>query len=64
VLWLLVTAIVVPSPPILVTLMTERIPYLRSVLQLQVTANAVPSSLIRFTLVMEAKLSSETSVFA
>jgi hypothetical protein len=32
-------------------------------LQLLITANAVPSTLICFTLMMEATLSSETSVF-
>jgi hypothetical protein len=36
--------------------------YLLSVLQLLVTANAVPISLIRFILMMEATRSSETSV--
>jgi hypothetical protein len=36
--------------------------YERSVHQLLVTANSVPSSLILFTLMMEAILSSETSV--
>jgi hypothetical protein len=36
--------------------------YLRSVLQLVITANVVPSSLILFTLMMETIRSSETSV--
>jgi hypothetical protein len=41
---------------------TERIPDVRSMLQLLVTANVVYSSLILFTLIMEAVRSSETSV--
>jgi hypothetical protein len=36
--------------------------FLRGVLQLLVTANAVPSSLILFTRIMEVIFSSETSV--
>jgi hypothetical protein len=71
---LLVTANVVPSSPILVTLMMEVIRssetsvltryliFLRSVRRLLVTASVVPSSPILVTLMMEALNSSETSV--
>jgi hypothetical protein len=62
-----VTASVVPSLPILVTLMKEVLSssetsVLRSVRRLLVTASVVPSLLILVTLMKEALGSSETSV--
>jgi hypothetical protein len=42
--------------------MWRRVPFLRSVLRLLVTANVVPSSLILSTLMMEATCFSESSV--
>jgi hypothetical protein len=58
VLQLPVTANAVPSSLIL----SIQLVFLRSVLQLLVTANVVPGSLILITLIIEAMLSSETSV--
>jgi hypothetical protein len=57
---LLVTASVVPSSPILVTLM--KVVFLRSVSRLLVTASVAPSSPIVATLRKEALSFSETSV--
>jgi hypothetical protein len=61
---LLVTASVVPSSPILVTLMKEALSFseTRSVLRLLFTASAVPRSPILVALMKEALSSSETSV--
>jgi hypothetical protein len=65
---LLVTASVVPSSPILVTLMKEALSssetsvFIRSVRRLLVTGSVVPSSPILFAVIKEALSSSETSV--
>jgi hypothetical protein len=63
---LLVTASVVPTSPILVTLMKEALSSsetsVRNVRLLLVTASVVHSSLILFTLMKEVLSSSETSV--
>jgi hypothetical protein len=67
---LLVTASVVPSLPILVTLMMEELSssetsvlvLIRSIRRLLVTANVVPSSAILVTLMKKALTSSEMSV--
>jgi hypothetical protein len=67
---LLVAASIVPSSPILVTLMKEALGssetsvlvFLRSVRRLLVAASVVPSSPILVTLMKETLVSSETSV--
>jgi hypothetical protein len=46
------------------TNVSENVSPLRSVLRLLITANVIPSSLNRLTLMMEATLSSETSVIS
>jgi predicted hotdog family 3-hydroxylacyl-ACP dehydratase len=62
-LQLLVTANIVPSSSIRVTLVVEAILFLRSVRRLLATAGVVPNSPILITLMKEALSSSEMSVF-
>jgi hypothetical protein len=56
------TTIIIITIIITITVTITTTVFLRSMLQLLVTANVVPSSTILFTLVMEVILSSETSV--